>query len=122
MGYAMDEYGRDLTPDERKEKALNLAASYWVQWQWYDLRRPVWDYIIGALRDCEKYDNAYHAAAAIISLAYDMTASEIWNYCEAMHGKDVSDDLALDDPDVFPPTSVWIGGKPVTPHDVDCTP
>lgn len=122
MGYALNEYGRDLTPEERKEKALNLAASYWVQWQWYDHRRIVWSYLIGPQSECVKNDSAYHAAAAILSLAYDMTASEIWSYCEAKHGKTVHDDLALDDPEMFPPLSVWIDGKPVKPQDVDWTP
>ena len=122
MGYALNEYGRDLAPEERKEKALNLAASYWVQWQWYDHRRIVWSYLIGPQSECVKNDSAYHAAAAILSLAYDMTASEIWSYCEAKHGKAVSDDLALDSPDMCPPLSVWIDGKPVKPQDVDWTP
>ena len=122
MGYALNEYGRELTPEERKEKALNLAASCWMQWQWYEHRRFVWDYIIGAAKECEKYDNEYHAAAVILSLVYDMTASEIWDYCKAKHSKNVDDDLALDSPEMFPPLSVWVDGKPVNPHDVDWTP
>lgn len=78
MSYSIEEYGRELTPEERKEKALNLAASYWGQWQWYELRRPVLD----ADRALDKNYNRYMGAKSILNFAFDMTDAEIETYCK----------------------------------------
>ena len=78
MGYAMNEYGHDLTTDERKRKALALAASWWGQLQSYELRRPVLD----AQRLLDENHNRYIGAKTILNFAYDMTDGEIEAYCK----------------------------------------
>lgn len=91
MSYSIEEYGRELTPEERKEKALNLAASYWGQWQWYELRRPV----LEADHTLNENYNRYMGAKGILNFAFDMTDAEIETYCKD-HITWLLDDHALD--------------------------
>ena len=88
MGYSMQEYGRELTPAERREKALDIAVSLWGQWQWYKLRDNN-DRMIALYRD------RYIGAKTILNFAYDLTDSEIEDYCRA-HVDWLLDDHALD--------------------------
>lgn len=114
MGYAINEYGHDLTADERKEKALSLAASYWGQWQWYEMRRPVLDALRGGQKELDRFHSLYTGAESILRLVYDMDASEIKDYC-GTHVSYLLDDHALD-VDMWPMTvSPWIDG----PRSVD---
>jgi hypothetical protein len=91
MGYANEEYGRELTPEERKAKALENAASWWGQWQWYELRRPALD----DQRALDENRNLYMGAKAILRFAFDLTDAEIETYCKD-HATWLLDDHALD--------------------------
>ena len=103
MSYSIEQYGRDLSADERKGKALENAASWWGQWQWYELRRPVLD----AQRLLDENYNRYMGAKTILNFAYDMTDGEIETYCKE-NVTWLLDDHALD---------VDIGPLHITPFD-----
>jgi hypothetical protein len=112
MSYAIQEYGRELTPEERKAKALDNAASWWGQWQWYELRRPV----IDDQRTLDENYNRYMGAKVILNFAFDMTDAEIESYCKE-HITWLLDDHALD-VDVGPlHISPWDAGKGGTHAD-----
>lgn len=106
MGYTTEEYGRDLTLEERKAKALENAASWWGQWQWYELRRP-------AIDDKHALDenyNRYMGAKTILNFAFDLTDAEIESYCKE-HVTWLMDDHALD---------VDVGSLQISPWRESC--
>ena len=94
MGYAMNEYGRDLSPEERKEKALENAASWWGQWKWYELHAHLFkDYAYQ--KPLEENRNRYLGAKTILNFLLDMADTEIEAYCDE-HTSWRNDDHALD--------------------------
>lgn len=103
MSYSLQEYGRDLTPEERKEKALEYTATCWGKWTWYDWRRAV----IDDQGKIEENYNRYVGAKTILNLAFDMSDEEIEAYCDE-HVTWLHDDHALD---------VDIGPLHLTPWD-----
>ena len=113
MGYAMNEYARDLSPEERREKALGNAVSWYGQWQWYEIRRPVLYALVDGQRTLDENRNRYLGAKVILNFLLDMTDSEIEDYCKA-HVDWLLDDHAFDD-DLLPMGySPWVDGKPVS--------
>lgn len=113
MSYAMNEYGRMLSADERKQKALENAVSWWGQWQWYELRRPVLYALINGERYLDEYRNSYTGAKVILNFLLDMDDAEIEAYCKARVDW-LLDDRALDTDDMMGSFSVWKNGTPIS--------
>lgn len=100
---------------EEKEKALETAASFWGEWQWYAIRRPVLYALICGESTLEENRNKYLGAKAMLNLLLDMTDDEIEDYCKA-HVDWLLDDHAFDD-DAMGGFSPWVDGKPVSVHE-----